>query len=557
MSLYPGFWMQINIALVPGVTSVENFSTPLFFTPDAQAPASVTFYGSLSELPAGVGATLTGAVTAALAQRNLGPALNQFAVARRLADVAQIDLYTTPAAPGTGSYSITLTTATGTATYTSTPAAQAQVDTIVTPAVPGIGTYTYTQAAITIEVDSDPALTQAQLRDAFVAQINGDVTLAALITAAPSGDNVTITADVPGTAFTAVLGGTAAPVCTISTTTPNITKQQDLRDDLVAAIQGGALAVDVTAAVSGLNLTITSDNAGVGFTSVAGGTATPAATVATTTPNRNMGTQIAGLAVTPGWYAFCPLGAATYAISDKEIADSRLAIQSLTRKIGLYQTASADSLTSGVLTDPASVAKAADDDLSWVQHESTDKATVAGLAGRWLPYPFDTALASPQRMKIYGNAPDTSYSEANVTTYCGSGSSEGKGGNLYVDVYGAGGAIAHGRMSSGVFARIIRGVHWLDNKLEVDLFTLFYKRANMGRPIVNVQSDLEAIGDVVKAALQQATRIGLFNSMPEVGVPKSADLDSAEVAAGRLTGFAFNGLRANEFIDMILSGSIE
>lgn len=453
MSLYPGRWMQVNLALVAGVTSVENFSTPLFITPDSAAPSTVTFYTSASSLPAGVGATLLGAVNAALAQRTKGPALNRFAVVKQLADVAQ-------------------------------------VDTIVIPATPGTGTYTYTQAGVTITVDSDPALTQTQLRDAYISQINADSTLGALVTAASSGNNVTITSDVAGTPFTGTVGGTASAAA---------------------------------AAVS----------------------------ISTTTANRSIATQLATWAVTPGWYAAIPVGAAAYAVSDLTISRLNAAVALLTRKIGMVQTAAAECVDAGDNTDPMSVAQAADYDTAFLLYEATDKPTVAGAAGRWLSYSFETALASPQRMELAGNTPDSSYGDAEVAAVTG------KGGNIYPNVYGAGGAIADGRMASGVAARIIRGVHWLDNELEVRLFELFYKRANMGKPIVNVQADLEAIGGVIRSVLAQATRIGLFKTAPELGVPKSSELNADDVAAGTLTGFTFNGARADEFITMVLNGYIE
>ncbi|MBL9033798.1 MAG: flagellar hook-basal body complex protein [Rhodospirillaceae bacterium] len=91
-----------------------------------------------------------------------------------------------------------------------------QVDLINIPAAlpTGADSASFQIGATTVTV-TGPLLTQTAVRDALVAAINADVTLAAQVTAVADPSSATqffVQADAAGATFTAVLGGTSAPV---------------------------------------------------------------------------------------------------------------------------------------------------------------------------------------------------------------------------------------------------------------------------------------------------------------------------------------------------------
>jgi hypothetical protein len=87
----------------------------------------------------------------------------------------------------------------------------------------------------------------------------------------------------------------------------------------------------------------------------------------------------------------------------------------------------------------------------------------------------------------------------------------------------------------------MRGLDAYVDALTTAEFAFWYQRSNQGRPVVATQGDLEACGQVLRSVSAKYTAIGLFQTDPVIGVPKVADLDPGEVAAGRLTGYTING----------------
>ncbi len=193
------------------------------------------------------------------------------------------------------------------ATTTANVAAVAQVDTVTLNAITTGQTATFTIGGTTVTIDDNGGAgrTATQVRDAMVAAINANPTLAAILTAANGGaaNELTVTSDTAGTPFTASVGGASGPA--IANTTPNglptaqvdtasfdymapsqtvevtiggfrasytagptgATPQQ-ARDGLVAAINASTGLSGIVTAAAGVNpedLTLTANSAGTAF----------------------------------------------------------------------------------------------------------------------------------------------------------------------------------------------------------------------------------------------------------------------------------------------------
>lgn len=233
-------------------------------------------------------------------------------------------------------------------TTTANVAAVAQVDTITTNAITTGQTATFTIGGTTVTVDDNGGAgrTATQARDALVIAINANPTLAAILTAADGGaaDELTVTADVAGTPFSATVGGTSVP--TSVNTTPNVVPVAQVdtatfdymaagqiveytiggfrasytagpagatpsqaRDGLVAAINASTGLSGIVTAASGPGadeLTLTAVSAGTPFTGLVDSTAATASSVTTVANTSgfeptNDGTQTGDLLI--GYYS--------------------------------------------------------------------------------------------------------------------------------------------------------------------------------------------------------------------------------------------------------------
>ncbi|HVJ35545.1 MAG TPA: flagellar hook-basal body complex protein [Terriglobia bacterium] len=133
----------------------------------------------------------------------------------------------------------------------------AEVDTVT---IPGAGlaagqTVSVTVNGTTVTYTAAGAETAAQVSAGLQAAIAANPTVSAVVTAADGGGTVSLTANTPGSAFVATVGGTGG--ATIAVTTPNVAGNGTFQ--------------------------VTSDKPGTSFAATVGGTA--GATSATTTPN--------------------------------------------------------------------------------------------------------------------------------------------------------------------------------------------------------------------------------------------------------------------------------
>jgi len=365
---------------------------------------------------------------------------------------------------------------------------QAQVDTIVTPAVPGTGTYTYTQASVVITVASDPAITQAQLRDAYVAQINANPTLAALITAAPSGNNVTITADVPGTPFTAAVGGTASV---------------------------GAAAVSIS----------------------------------TTTPNVNGATQLATIwAADKKWYNLIPLDSTDFALPDLDCTQIGAGI-ALTESISFLQSSSVDIYDATKTTDPAYILKntTATSRAMVLYHAAADndEAAAAAYAGRIHGYDVSDYLTTAANKKLSG----ITAQDLNGTAF---DALVAKNANIYQKITeratNLGGYTRNGYMAANLTWKQRIGVDYIGSRIRTLVWNLLDEVSNAGYDIVFDEAGMKMIAGAYRQAAQEMLDIGLVSALPTVIVPSVDDMSSSDIAAGLATGFQMSGTVADSVI---------
>jgi hypothetical protein len=136
---------------------------------------------------------------------------------------------------------------------------------------------------------------------------------------------------------------------------------------------------------------------------------------------------------------------------------------------------------------------------------------------------------------------------------------ESKGANVYVDVAGVS-MTREGVMVSGRFIDVQRGIDWLDENLEKDLFDL---QVNLEK-LPYTSSGTAQVESVIRQRLTTAISQGVLNPLSEVEgnlpfivtVPSIADIPQSDRTTRILTGITFKALVGNAVHGVIVTGTV-
>lgn len=189
--------VNLQITVVSSALKSVGFGTPLLLP--TTVPGGFTerlrYYSDPADMVTDGFATTDWAYVEAVAIASQSPHVDRWAVGRRLAAVAQSQVFTLPANPDDSvTYAVTI-----------------NGQTIPTAALDGTST-------------------TAELLTALIAAINGNADIAAVVTAAASGADLIVTSDIAGVPFTYAVAGSNVALITLGAAVANV----GIADDLTA-----------------------------------------------------------------------------------------------------------------------------------------------------------------------------------------------------------------------------------------------------------------------------------------------------------------------------------
>jgi len=126
-----------------------------------------------------------------------------------------------------------------------------------------------------------------------------------------------------------------------------------------------------------------------------------------------------------------------------------------------------------------------------------------------------------------------------------------KKANLYV-ITGADGRTRFGTVASGEYIDIMRGIDWLQARLEEDVFILLATHEK----IPYTDSGIASVEAVVKAVLDEAVTVGFLDVGYTVTVPKIGDVDPIDRANRVLKGIKFRAVPAGAIHVVEIDGEV-
>ena len=342
------------------------------------------------------------------------------------------------------------------------------------------------------------------------------------ITANPVADNTDYTVTINGTAFT-INSGVAATAASIATA-------------LNAAINGGSEPVTSTDDLAG-TITLAPDVAGVPYS-------------LTTTTNLDAVEDTAGAetltqAITnirdenDTWYA---LVSESHTSADvQEVAGI---IETL-KKIYLFSTADADTLTS-VTTDIFSVLQAANYTRTAGLYDPDADSAYPEAAWLGVMLPKDPGSATWAYKTLAGQ-------DADALTPTQSSNVRGKNGNTY-EVIGGVSVTRFGTSAEGEFVDIIRGIDWLESRLQERIFG----RLVALDKIPYTEQGVAIIEAEIRAQLLEAIAQGVIAEEPEftITTPAVADISSVVKATRSLPTITFTATLQGAVHTVVVTGSV-
>lgn len=162
----------------------------------------------------------------------------------------------------------------------------------------------------------------------------------------------------------------------------------------------------------------------------------------------------------------------------------------------------------------------------------------AALASALAPYPA-AAWIGKQFPKNPGSSNWANQTLSGISAVALTGGQlstiEGKKGNYYVSVAGV--SITRlGTVGSGEYIDIIRGVDWLEARIQQLVFTPFIQQEKI--PYTN--TGVQIVVGQLKAALEEGVTRGLITADYTISYPDVANISAAEKAARNLPDITFN-----------------
>ena len=126
-----------------------------------------------------------------------------------------------------------------------------------------------------------------------------------------------------------------------------------------------------------------------------------------------------------------------------------------------------------------------------------------------------------------------------------------KKANLYV-ITGADGRTRFGTVASGEYIDIMRGIDWLQARLEEDVFILLATQEK----VPYTSAGIASVEAVIKSVLDEAVSVGFLEAGYTITVPKIEDVDPVDRAARLLKGITFKAVPAGAIHVVEIDGEV-
>lgn len=124
--------------------------------------------------------------------------------------------------------------------------------------------------------------------------------------------------------------------------------------------------------------------------------------------------------------------------------------------------------------------------------------------------------------------------------------------NIYTETGGVN-ITENGKVASGEYIDIIRGIDWLTSRLQTEVFTNFVN----SRKVPFTDEGITAITGIVQGVLEEAASVGLLISESiEITAPKRADVSSANLLARNLPDIDFTATLQGAIHNVEISGVV-
>jgi len=340
-------------------------------------------------------------------------------------------------------------------------------------------------------------------------------------------------------AFTVSSGGTLENV----TATPFNTTNAQTLTDLAAKIQ--ALDSIATAVSNGTDtITITASEAGISFSisaiTVTGGATQATAVIATTTPNTGVAEFLAAISeVDDDWYGLIWI--------DRDANQVYEAAAYIETKRKIFGTCSADAniLVASSTTDIGYVLSSSNYEQTSVFYNA-DTFDFADAAWMGKLFPFDPGNETWKFKTLAGIVAD------NLTSSQRS-AAQNKNVNIYVTIGGVD-MTEEGVMASGEFIDVIRGVDWLQARMEERIFS---RLVNLPK-VPFTDAGIAIIETEIRAVLENAVRETVLADDPpySVFVPKAVDVPFNDRAERFLPDITFEARLAGAIHKTTIQGVV-
>ncbi len=305
----------------------------------------------------------------------------------------------------------------------------------------------------------------------------------------------------------------------------------EIRDGLIAAINAGT--EPVTAAASGADVQLTADVAGESFSLSVGDNKL---TITAVTANVGIASAILeAVQEDSEWYALI-----TTDITDVTIKEAAKTIEAL-RRIYLIRQSDSDIRT-GVTTDIMSFLKNKGYDRTGLLYTGTvTDFPEAAWFGRVLP--LDPGSETWAFKTLQGVTVD-GWTDSEQEFL------DDKNANYYIETAGVRHTV-NGKMASGEFIDTMRGIDWLQARIEEGIF----QQLVLSDKIPFTDAGIAIIENILRQRLQNGVTVGLIESFT-ISVPKAADVAFESKAARTLPDVEFEAVLQGAIHKIIIQGVV-
>ena len=245
-------------------------------------------------------------------------------------------------------------------------------------------------------------------------------------------------------------------------------------------------------------------------------------------------------ALTSAWY-----GVATYSTTPADIQLVAAWTEANKRLYG-YSTAEAAVLDPDATGDIMSILASLNYARSWGLFDEDAGVSYPEAAWFGVMLAIDPGSATWAFKTLIGQDADyltTTESESVLT----------KSGNIYQEIGGVS-ITREGTVASGEYIDIIRGVDWLESRMEEIIYSALVNNPK----IPFTTSGIETIGSLVSGQLQDGIEQGVIADTPPfvVTVPEIATIPTADKLARELNGITFTATLAGAIQKVVINGSV-